>query len=162
MSGSKALPDQVQRQLLLLSLGPLRLGLPVEQLLEAVRMVAVTALPGAPQVVEGVINYRGTLAAVLDIRARFGLASVPPHSSQYLVLAQLPERRVAIRVDAVLDLIAIDASLIEPVADIHRNSDYIAGIARLETGLVVIHDLRRFLDALEDSQLERALDDCPS
>lgn len=161
MSESKALPDQEQRQLLLVSLGQLRLGLPVEQLLETLRMVAITALPGAPAVVEGVINYRGALVAVLDIRARFGVAPVPQSAAQYLVVAQLPERRVAIRVDAVQDLVAIDAARIERAADIERHSDYIAGIARLDEGLVAIHDLRRFLDDLEASALDQVLQEHP-
>lgn len=149
---------RVPRQLLVVALDRMRLGLSVERLVETVRMVAITLLPGAPQVVEGVIDYRGRLAVVLDIRRRFGLPPAGPSARQYLVLAQLPERLVAIRVDELLDLIEIDEAQLECGTDITGNSDYIAGVARLATGLVVIHDLGQFLDGPEAAQLDRALD----
>ncbi len=161
MSETRASAVDAPQQFLLVSLGPLRLGLPVASLVKTVRLVAVTALPGAPPVVEGVINCHGRLVAVLDIRRRFGLAPEPHRAAQYLVLLQLPQRQVAIRVDRVEDLIAIDAARIERATDIYRASRSIAGIARLDDGLVVIHEFGRFLDDLEASQLDQALQEHP-
>ncbi|UTW10070.1 chemotaxis protein CheW [Marinobacterium rhizophilum] len=162
MSETGALAVDAQQQFLLVSLGHLQLGLPVASLVKTVRLVAVTALPGAPSVVEGVINYHGRLVAVLDIRARFNLAPEPLSVTQYLVLVKLAQRLVAIRVDRVLDLITIDAARIEPATDIHRASHFIAGIARLDDGLMVIHELGRFLNDLEAAQLDQALLEPPS
>lgn len=144
-------------QLLVVLLGKMQLGLTVGLLLETVPMVAVTPLPGAPPVVEGIIDYHGELAAVLDIRQRFGCPEARINARQFLVLARLTARLVAIRVDQILDLIDIDEAQIERNVNTHDHGDYIAGVARIDTGLLVIHDLARFLDLSEASRLDQAL-----
>jgi purine-binding chemotaxis protein CheW len=67
--------------------------------------VAVAPLPRAPPIVEGVINVRGTLVPVLDIRLRFGMSPHPPTLDQHLIIATSGAHVVALRVDRALELV---------------------------------------------------------
>lgn len=124
---------------------------------EVVRAVAVAALPDAPGVVEGVINYRGRLAPVLDVRSRFGLPPKLLDPSQHFILAETATRLVALRVDRALDLLKVPADAIESGGRVAPGSRRTEGVARLPDGLVVIHDLERFLSSDEENALDAAL-----
>ncbi|MEA3244883.1 MAG: chemotaxis protein CheW, partial [Gemmatimonadota bacterium] len=74
--------------LLTFSLGEARFAVPADCVVATVRAVAIAALPHAPPMVEGVVNYRGVVVPVLDIRARFGLAANPLHTDQHMIVAR--------------------------------------------------------------------------
>jgi purine-binding chemotaxis protein CheW len=143
-------------QLLTFDLSGRRFALPASAVREVTRAVAITALPKAPPIVEGVINVRGTVVPMLDIRQRFGLppASVAPE--QHLLIAQAGGRVVALRVDRAVDLVSVDEAAIESAARVVPGVEYVAGIAKLPDGLIVIHDLERFLSLEEAGQLDAA------
>lgn len=124
---------------------------------EVVRAVAVAALPDAPGVVDGVINYRGRLVPVLDVRSRFGLPPQRLDPSQHFILAEAGSRLVALRVDRALDLLEVPADAIESAASVAPGSRRTEGVARLPDGLVVIHDLERFLSLDEGTALDASL-----
>lgn len=145
--------------LLQFSLGDRRLALPAGQVREITRAVAAVALPKAPPIVEGVINYRGSVVPVLDMRTRFGLRPVPIHPNQHFVVADAGPRLVALQVDRVTDLVTVSAAAIEAVSRSTPGALYVAGIAKLPDGLLVIHDLERFLALDEAAQLDTALSD---
>jgi len=124
---------------------------------EIVRAVAVAALPDAPEVVEGVVNYRGSLAPVLNVRSRFGLPPRPLDPTQHFVLAEAGSRLVALRVDRVLDVLEVPAEAVEAGAAVAPGSRRTEGVARLPDGLLVIHDLERFLSLDEGTALDASL-----
>ena len=124
---------------------------------EVVRAVAIAALPGAPDVVEGVINYRGRVVPVLDIRSRFGLPARPLHPDQRFIVADAGPRLVALRVDHAFDLVEVPEDTIEAAARVAPGSHHAEGVARLPEGLVVIHDLERFLSLDEGPRLDAAV-----
>jgi len=126
---------------------------------EVARAVSVSLLPKAPPIVEGVINYRGSVVPVLDIRRRFGQPPKPVELEQHLIVARAGGRLVAIRVDRATDVIAVEAAAIESAAASAPGAEYLAGIARLPDGLLVIHDLDTFLALDEGAQLDAALAD---
>ncbi len=134
-----------------------RLGLSAKALREVVRAVAIAALPKAPPIVEGVINLRGTLVPVLDVRRRFGLPPAPVTPEQHLLIAHAGERLVALRVDRALELVGVDEHAIESAASVAPGAEYVAGIAKLPDGLLVIHDLETFLSLDEARQLDVAV-----
>lgn len=122
---------------------------------EIIRAVAIAPLPGAPKVVEGVINYRGNVTPVLDIRSRFGLSSAPVRPEQHLIVAEAGPRRVALRVDRARDLLSVSDDAIEAADRVAPGSR--ASVARLPDGLVVIHDLAGFLSVEEGDGVDGAL-----
>jgi purine-binding chemotaxis protein CheW len=145
-----------------------RCALISSEVLEVQRVVAMARLPRCPEIVEGVIDLRGKLVPVLDVRSRLGLKPSPLALSDHLVVARVPRadgephasgpRVVAIRVDRALDLLRVPREAIEdprPVAGAVQT----AGVAKLADGLVLIHDLRTFLSLDEEHQLDRALAD---
>ena len=133
-----------------------RLGLPLGAVVQLLPMVWVTPLPQAPPVVEGVIDVRGSVVPVLDLRARLGAERRPAVPGDRLVLASLKERLVALRVDHVEELVDVPSLELQGAADLAPDGSAV-GVARLEDGLLVVHDLGRFLAADEVIQLDRAL-----
>jgi purine-binding chemotaxis protein CheW len=131
-----------------------RYGLIGADIRQVVRAVTLAPLPRAPAIIEGIINLRGTLVPVLDIRARFRLPAKPMAVTDHLIVATAGTRLVALRVDGTLDLMEIDPALIEDPAALVENADLVAGVAKLPDGLVLIHDLRAFLSAAEADALD--------
>lgn len=134
-----------------------RLALPSGLVREVVRAVAISILPRAPAIVEGVINVRGTLVPVLDIRRRFRVPARALAPDQHFVIADAGVRIVALRVDRVVDVLEIPVESIEPVERVVPGVEHVAGLAKLPDGLLVIHDLERFLSLEEAAQIAAAL-----
>lgn len=145
--------------LLIFLLGSARFGLKTGDVQEIVRAVAIAPLPKAPAIVEGVINIRGRIVPVLDIRSRFGLAPKPLHPDQHFIIAQAGARLVALRVDRAAELLSVSADAIELPGQSTPGVEYVAGIARLPDGLVVIHDLDAFLSLDEGWAVDAAMAD---
>ena len=100
------------------------------------------------------INVRGALVPVLDIRQRFGIQPRALTPDQHLIIARTNPRLVALRVDRALDLVVVDEEAIESAASVAPGTEYVAGIAKLADGLLVIHDLETFLSLDEARQVD--------
>jgi purine-binding chemotaxis protein CheW len=142
---------------LLFTLDQRRFALPVAQVREAVAAVAITPLAGAPGVVEGVIDVRGTPTPVLDLRARFALPPKPLAVSDHLVLATAGDRPVALRVDRATDVVSLDEEAVSAARPDDPALRHLAGVARLPDGLVLVSDLDAFLTQGETQALAGAL-----
>jgi purine-binding chemotaxis protein CheW len=143
--------------LLVFSLGAHDYGVPVPVVNEVVRAVAPTPLPGAPAIVEGAIDYRGTVVPVLDLRSRFGHAAKPIEPSDHFIIARAAGRLVALRVDRAGWPAHVDPAALADLSGPVGAGPYVAGVCRLPDGLVVIHDLETFLSAAESAELTGAL-----
>lgn len=124
---------------------------------EISRMVAVTPLPGAPAPVEGVIVVRGASVPVLDVRARLGLPSRPVADSDYLIVVATALRTVALRVDDVDDVRDLPDHAIESATGMVASAETVAGVVRLDDGLLVVHDADAFLSQAEADAIERVI-----
>ena len=147
--------------LLTFALDDQHFAIPVADVQEITRAAGFARLPKAPQVIEGVLNFRGAVVPVLDIRARFRFPAKPVQPSDHLIIARAGPRTVAIRVDRVLDLATVDTADIADVTTISAHSDYVAGIVKLPDDIVFIHALATFLTAAETDDLDRSLKDMP-
>jgi purine-binding chemotaxis protein CheW len=125
---------------------------------EVVRAVAVAGLPDAPPIIGGAVNYRGRVVPVIRVRRRLGLEARELHPSHHFIVADVGWRQVALWVDEALDLISVDEDAIESAARTAPGATYTEGIARLPDGLIVIHDLERFLSLEEGEALDAAMD----
>ncbi len=144
-------------EVLVFEIGGQRYALPAADVREIVRAVAITPLPRAPAIVEGVINLRGTIVPVLDLRSRFRLPAKALEPADHLIVARAGERLVALRVDRALELVELNAADVEEARGLVPGAEYIAWVARLPENLVLIHDLRTFLSRAEAQALEEAL-----
>lgn len=156
-AGASAPPSRSENlQLMVFRLAGQRYGLAAADVLEVQRMVAVVPLPGAPDIVEGVIDLRGSLVPVVDVRQRFDLAPKPIETADHLVVAHAGPRKVALRVDAVLGLVDVaDDALDTAVAEL-PGVEHVEGVAHDDEGLILVHDLARFLSLEEGQDLDGA------
>lgn len=144
-------------ELLLFALDDRRFGLHTRSVREIVRAVTIVPLPGAPAVVEGVVNARGKIVPVLDIRGRFGLRAKALELADHLILAWAGPRFVALRADRALDVVRVPSIEIEACEGLVKGAHHVAGVARLPDGVVLIHDLETFLSQAEAQALDQAL-----
>ena len=147
--------DASRIELLTFAIWHERIGTPLADVREVVRAVSIARLPNAPAVVEGVVNVRGTIVPVLDIRARFNLPPKAVEPSDHLVIAFANRRLVAIRVDRVTDLMVLERSDVDDLTVAVPGSNFVAGVAKLSDGLLLIHDLATFLSVTEAETLDR-------
>lgn len=149
-------------EVLVFDVGGQRYGIRHRAVTEVVRAVSIAVLPKAPAVIEGVINFRGAVVPVLDIRTRFRIARKAAEPSDHLIVAKAGPRAVAVRADRALDLITIDDADVEDSQIAVPVAEYVAGIAKLPDGLVFIHDLATFLSQAEAAALDDVLPEEPS
>lgn len=126
-------------------------------MIEVVRAVSIAALPGSARFVEGLIDVRGSLTPVLDVRARFGLPPRRLKESDYLILVRTAGHAAALRVDDVEDFVSIDSESIDSVAYEKAQSAQVLGLVRLPDGLLVVWDLDAFLSEDDAAVLSAAL-----
>ena len=141
---------------LLFELAGSRMALLADLVSEVVRAVEIEPLPEAPAIVSGVINMRGALTPVIDLRRRLGLAAKALSPDDHFIVADCGSRRVALHVDRALDLLPIGELAIEPLAE-NASSPYVSGAVALEDGVLVIYDLSAFLSAAEAGSLTLAM-----
>jgi purine-binding chemotaxis protein CheW len=134
-----------------------RYALPISVISELVRAVTIVPLPDAPPIVEGLINLRGRLVPVLDIRSRFGLPAQPLSPHDHLLIVHDDARLVAFRVERAQALLQLEPTDIEATAALVPRADQIRGVARLPDGLVLIQDVSAFLRDAETAALDAAM-----
>jgi purine-binding chemotaxis protein CheW len=121
------------------------------------RSAEITPLPNAPEVVLGVLNVRGEIIPVVNIRRRFRLPERELRLGDHLILAQTRARRVGLLADSVEGVAdQPEASVIE-ARRIVPGLEHVEGVAKLQDGIVLIHDLDKFLSMGEEQHLQRAL-----
>jgi purine-binding chemotaxis protein CheW len=146
----------MQLEVLRFELGGHDFALATADVAELLRAVSIQALPRAPAIVEGVINVRGAVMPVLDIRARFGLPARCLTATDHLIVLAT-EPRAALRVDRCISIATLDVIRQEDAADLPRGVRLVLGFAPVPEGLLVIADLRSFLSETEARALTAAL-----
>jgi purine-binding chemotaxis protein CheW len=147
----------MSNQLVAFILGEQRYALPLATVQRVTRMVEVTPLPKAPDVVLGVIDLQGDIIPVMSMRKRFGIAEPETSLSDQLIVADGGVRRVALVVNSVAGVVEQTEEVTE-AEKIVPGVQYVEGMARLEGGILFIHDLDGFLSKKEERQLDGLLD----
>ena len=126
-----------------------RYGIEVGRVHEIIRLTTITALPGADRSFSGVINLRGRVIPVMDMRRRFGLPDADPTRLSRIVVADAGAAQIGLLVDAVDAVVRIAASAIEPTPALTTGParEHLTGIARATDGLIVVLDVDRLVDA---------------
>lgn len=143
----------------ILRLDDMRIALPLASVERTERAVLVSRLPAAPAIVLGVIDVRGRVVPVVDMRARFRLPPRPIGMNDRIVVAATARRTVALVADAVEGVVECDDAVLVGGDAVVPGLEFVRGIARLDDGLVLIHDLDGFLSLEEEAALDRALED---
>ena len=141
-----------------LALDDQRYALHISAVERAVRTVEITHLPGAPVIVAGVVNVQGRIIPVLNIRKRFHLPERKMKLGDQFVIANTSRRPVALIVDAVTGVLEISQQTIVQAQDVLPEIRYVDGVVKLDDGLILIHDLDKFLSLEEETVLGQALE----
>lgn len=144
---------------LIVEVAGVRYGVPTGVVREILRAAATVPLPGAPAVVLGVLVLRGEVLPVLDLRRRFGAAPSALRPDEHIVIVEAASRVVGLRVDRAVETARIDGNQLEPLARVAAHTQFVAGLAKLPDGLVVIVDPVTFLDEAESAMLTLALNE---
>ena len=148
-------------QLVLFALDEQRYALALSSVERIVRVVDVTPLPSAPPIVLGIINVKGDVVPVYDLRRRFRLPEREIHLTDQLMIATTSRQTVALLVDSVSGVLEIAEEEIAPAEKILPEIEYVRGVVKLQDGMVLIHDLEQFLSDEEERILDEALQSVP-
>jgi purine-binding chemotaxis protein CheW len=131
------------REVLIFEIGGRRYGLPAPEVRELLRAVAISPLPPGSDPFEGVIDLRGAVVAVVDLRARLRLEPRAVQPSDHLIIMETGRGRrpIALRVDRALELVVLEPGAFEPLREREPGLPDAAEIARLPDGLVPMLDL---------------------
>jgi purine-binding chemotaxis protein CheW len=143
-------------QLVSFNIGEEEFGVDILKVQEINRMVDVTRVPNTPEYVDGVINLRGKVIPIIDLRRRFGMARKEKDKNSRIIVVELSGKVLGFVVDAVSEVLRIKKSVSEPPPPIIAGIDaeYITAIAKLENRLLILLDLERVLTTEEHAEME--------
>jgi len=112
-----------------------------------IKMQEITAIPNAPVYVEGVINLRGSVLPIIDLRTRLEIPNVPPDKETRIVVIEINDDLVGCVVDAVTEVLRIPADRVEPPSGliVSLDSAFIRGVAKIESRLIIMLDVSKLL-----------------
>lgn len=152
-----AVPDQVKTlagKYLTFSLGRESYGLPVLKIREIIRLQDITQVPQMPDYIKGVINLRGKIIPVLDLRIRFGLSKIETTERTCIIVVQVclsnkATVQMGLIVDAVEEVLSFSAADIEPTPDFGTKLDtqYLFGMAKTKGSVKTLLDIDRVISA---------------
>lgn len=148
-------------QLVVFRLDDRRYALPLAVVERVVRAVDVTPLPKAPPIVLGAINVQGRVLPVLNVRRRFLMPDREIDQADWFLLAHTARHRVVLVVDESEGVVERPQAEVVLSTQIVPGLEQFPGVLRLDDGLVLIHDLERFLSLDEARALDEAMDETP-
>lgn len=130
-------------------------GIPIEQVHEITRTSEVTQLPSMPDFFEGIMNLRGNIIPIMDLKKRFHLGSTIKQDTTRVIVANFDKRKCGIIVDDVLEIIPVLAADIEdaPIFAGGITSNYLIGIAKVDERLIIALDIQKIMTAREEEEL---------
>jgi purine-binding chemotaxis protein CheW len=147
-------------QLVVFTIGDEEFGVDISQVREIVRVVQITYLPKAPVFIEGVVNLRGQVLAVIDLAKRIGVTPKERSENNRIIVVEVGENTVGMIVDSVSEVLRLPAEFVEEVPSLVETEvpeHYIRGVGKLKDGLLVLLDLKKILTPEEVQHVEKHL-----
>lgn len=138
-------------QLVTFRIGEEEFGVDILAVQEIIRLMQITMVPRAPEFIEGVINLRGKVIPVINMRRRFNKPQVDMDSSTRIVVMELEQKIVGFLVDGVSEVLRIPESTVEdpPPVVAGIGSEYIRGIGKLDNRLLILLNLDHLLGSID-------------
>jgi purine-binding chemotaxis protein CheW len=133
-------------------------GVRIASVREIVRVPEITAVPSAPETIEGVINLRGKIIPVMDLRKRFGQSDIQSDKKNRILVVELDNKLVGLIVNAASEVLKIAPSEIEAPGNLFAEgeSSYVTGVGKLKGRLIIILDITKRLHRPEFKRFEEA------
>jgi len=130
-------------------------GVPITCVHEIVRVPQITSVPDSPEFVEGVINLRGKIVSVVDLRKRFGETQIDAGKKNRVIVVESDGKLVGLIVDAASEVLRIPNADIEPPPVLQNSeSSYVTGVGKFNNRLIILVDLKRVLQRGETRKVE--------
>ncbi len=144
-------------QVVTFALGSEEYGVDIAQVQEINRMVTITHVPRAPQFMEGVINLRGQLIPIIDLRTRLGMGRSDVTKNTRIVVTEIGSKRIGMVVDSVSEVLRIPVEQIEDAPELVGGVDteYIRGVGKMGDRLIIMLDLTRVISGNESAELQK-------
>lgn len=125
-------------------------AIPVSYVSGIEKLMHITRVPKTPHYVKGVINLRGVVTPIIDLRDRFGIVSTVNEETTRIIIVQLEDMEVGFVVDSANDVLDIQASTIEPQPEVvgSLEEEFISGVAKLDKRLLILLHLEKVLNPL--------------
>ena len=145
-------------QLVSFRMGHEEFGVDILLVREINRMVEITEVPKSPEYVEGIINLRGKVIPIVNLRQRMGLPKKEQDKDTRIVVVELEDQLIGFVVDAVSEVLRIPRNITEPPPETATGIDagFITGIAKMEDRLLILLNLNRILSVKEREALRKA------
>ena len=133
-------------------------GVLIAAVREIVRVPEITAVPSAPDLIEGVINLRGKIIPVMDLRKRFGQTEIITDKKNRILVVELDNKLLGLIVNAASEVLKIPPSDIEAPGSVFTEgeSSYVTGVGKLKGRLIILLDITKLLHRPEYKRLEEA------
>jgi len=126
-------------------------GLPITKVQEINRLVPVTKLPQTPSFMEGIINLRGRIIPVIDLRKRFNMPITDHDDDTRIIIVEISGQIVGVTVDAVTEVVRLNTANIEPTpATVAVDLQYIEGVGKIDDRLIILLDIDKVLTTQEE------------
>jgi purine-binding chemotaxis protein CheW len=147
----------VKDQIVVFTLDEQLYGLPLPAVIRVIHAVEVRRLPKAPEIITGIINVKGQIIPVVDIRKRLELATHEIDPDNRLIIADTGKREVAILVDTVTGIRDLAPGQLKQAGETLPFAEHLKGVAKVDDELILIYDLEQFMNLEEEIVLEQAL-----
>jgi purine-binding chemotaxis protein CheW len=147
-----------QLQLVTFEVGQEEFAIDILAVQEINRMMQITRVPQSPPAVEGVINLRGRIIPVVDLRKRFGMESKAHAAESRIIVVEVAGRVLGFTVDRVNEVLRVDGSIVEPAPSLTSgvDADYVRGVGKLNDRLLILLDLERLFSAADLAGVDQA------
>ncbi len=134
-------------QLVTFRLGNEEFSVDILKVQEIIRLMELTRVPKAPEFIEGVINLRGKVIPVMDLRKRFAMPEAEDTSEARIIVVELESTPVGFRVDGVSEVLRLPADTVEPPPTMMSGveTEYIKGVGKLDDRLIILLDVEKVL-----------------
>jgi purine-binding chemotaxis protein CheW len=132
-------------------------GIDILKVQEIIRTVQITQVPNAPVFVKGVINLRGKVIPIVDLRMKLGKEKKKDDNNTRIIVVDLESKTIGFIVDSVSEVLRIPKNITEAPPEIVSgiNSEYITAVGKLEDRLLILLDLEKILSAKESEEMKR-------
>ncbi len=122
-------------------------GCPIDLVHEIVRVPDITAVPDSPDYIEGVINLRGKIISIVDLRKRFGETEIASSKKNRILVAEIDGKMLGLIVDAASEVLKIPAAEVEPPPSVFEEGElnYVTGVGKIAGRLIILIDLSKIL-----------------
>jgi purine-binding chemotaxis protein CheW len=150
------LTAQEELQLVIFRLATEEYGLPITKVQEINRLVPITKLPQAPPFMEGIINLRGRIIPIIDLRKRFQLKVADYTDDNRIIIVDVSGQTVGIIVDAVAEVVRLERAAIEPPPpSFILDAEYIYGVGKTDNRLLILLNIDKILTTQEEIVLKQ-------